>query len=192
MKVLALRRTCEGLLAAVLLSSCAVSQPTTYLPNDLKVTPVATEPNDMADILELKTWRLNVTSVKVGQTLDCDLELREKGKPAQSVGGIVISPIGTNSQPEILIGLHPLGDCWNNSGQMKTFVRASGVSVNSICTGVNTNPFKHYSLASGLPVPLADGSFLLMAGNKDKSAQWPSDKQNDLTLVCTLKLKNDK
>ncbi len=182
-----LARFSGALLVALALSSCSSSQ-TRELPGGLKVTPIAVEQSDANDILGLRMWRFNVTLPQPGQRLVCDLEVRQKGKPTQSLGGIDIEPFAQSkdSQETLLIGLHPLNDSWDSSEQIKTLVRIGGTTT----SGIKKNPFKNYGLAYGDAEPQPDGSFLLMAGTKG-AARWPSPLGNEVTLVLILKFVKD-
>lgn len=167
--------------AGLLLGSCR-SHPSVTIrtPDGIEVTARAyTKDSHLAKVLEAKAWKFHVTTPKRRGNYACMLEVRRKGKPAISLGGIGVGP-----DTEIVVVIEPGGTSFQHSSTLR-IVRVLGEGTTYL-RAIYPNPFKSSSTTiSKVGEPLEAGAFALISGGQ-YGARAPH-KGNDTVLVCIFR-----
>jgi hypothetical protein len=133
----------------------------TYRSQDgFTIKPLKVEPNEVADILEIKIWKFNVTIINPELKYRFLLELDQEGRAPQEIfnssGGNIL-----NKDKEVMIALYPLLDSMGQYDKLKILFGVNGGSVSFVVE----DPAKNYSSSSPKTSPKlqSDGSFILMS-----------------------------
>jgi hypothetical protein len=177
-------------------SLTAPEKPATFVSRDgIKITPLEAQKDDLAQILGMEMWKFNLVLPEPGMSLNCKLELRQKGKPAKTITSVGLS--ADASERELLVALYTSNGPFERAPKLKYYLRWGGMYARDMVD----NPLR--GLGDGSPccspggtsiLPTAqiqkDGSLVLMAFTRsgdflDKSGNFPYPDNSLLTLTIT-------
>ena len=165
-------------------------------PDGLQVTPLPSPQNDLAQAIDVRLWRFDVSVPPSVHGVECKVEAHPKGKPPIIMGDIIISDGGRkyplDKTLHCLVTLAPTQSAeLDKSAQARVLVKIeSGLSALST-SRISRSSFQDMGIGGGgLAQQIDDGSFLLLTGDKS-SSMWPDaappDQRNDVVLVCTFR-----
>lgn len=181
-------------LAALALGGYAYSRahaaPTYRLASGIEVTPSAAEPDDTAQLLEIKRWDFDVVQPNASKPLYIYLTLSQSGQPVKTLmGGFATGfpagsvPANGNQRSHITLSLAPIGDTFFNARQLKYFLKAKGGSE----SGTLPNPvFKGHGLINDIQAVPADNAVLLLSTTHTKSYLSGVMADNDTNLALSF------
>lgn len=164
--------------------------PTFQFANGIQVTPIEVKPDDMAQLLEIRTWKFDVVQPDASKPLYLSLSLCREGKFSKTImGGLGIGPeVGSHHAHGVLrshvtLSLAPVGDTFFGARQLKYLLRTEGAGT----SGTMSNPiFKGHGEVAETQAASDDNMIFLMSTNKIKPSVNSVMASNDTTLALSL------
>lgn len=171
-------------------SAKAKDDATFHLANGIQVTPVEVQPDDTAQLLEVRTWKFDIVQPDASKPLYLSLNLCHEGKFARTlIGGLGSGPpiAGSISHrpalSHIAVSIAPIGDTLFGSRQLKYLLRTDGAGT----SGTMPNPiFRGNGEAADVQASPADNSVFLTSTNQHKPYVSSLMASNDTILALRV------
>jgi len=165
----------------------AHAAPTYRLANGIEITPVEAPNNELAEILDVKTFQFNVSFPRSNQTYNFGFHTLQNGKDVlvSALSGVRTS--NGNQQGQITVTLAPLGSDIRTSDRLKYRVTYSHSGATGGTSSDLQNPFKGCQIISDArPVTVRNNALYLMAGSKNGTISPPGASRNEITLLLRV------
>jgi hypothetical protein len=165
------------------LSACADLPPQVAVPveangattsfDGFTITPVEVEPEDWAEILDIRRWQFDIDA-EADLALNYQLEIRQPGGETSHLAGFGVNTT-SDFEGDALIALYPIADDFYHADTLKYYIRSGGAST----ARTFENPFKGW--AASKPNQPADmletGVYELMLFSKEGVFPGPDNAQ---------------
>ncbi len=175
-------------------SAKAKDESTFPLANGVQVTPIEVKPDDVAQLLDIKRWKFDVTLPKGKRTYVFPVSLYRNGTYVQSLGGASCSALSnwTGERHESLfIGMLPVSGDFMHANQINAKYGHQEQGIYFYNTNTFANPFLRTSSHTTRIEPTAEpqaaekyGGICLMSGSVESSQQ--DQPPDNVEIVMTF------
>ncbi len=184
-------------LAALALGGYAYTRahtaPTYRLANGIEVTPTVNPQDEMAQLLEIKSWDFDITQPDASKPLYISFALYGNGKFIKTINGGTARFPTPSSPPKkgpvtthISLALLPLGAFISDARELKYRMTIDRISGSGISSDMPNPVFKGSGISSGVEAVPADNTVLLLSTNRTKSYVSGKMSDNDTNLALSL------
>jgi hypothetical protein len=153
---------------------------TFQLANGVQVRPVEVKPDDMAQLLDARIWKFDVSLPQRRETYNYALVLIHHGTIVGTLGSVAAGPVPGGDGEDIpnpmlvTVGIVPMDDSLAKSRQARYSIRVYGVGTK----GTFTNPFsQNYNYSDAEQIDSDKSIVRLMSGRKN-TAHGLSDEDD--------------